>query len=98
MYSVEVENLLYAHPAVLECAVFGLPDPVWGERVTAAVVLRASATATAAELIAFCRDRIAHFKAPKEVRFLTALPRTGSGKIQKKSLRDGGASPPALGR
>ena len=88
VYSVEVEHVLYAHPAVLECAVFGLPDPLWGERVTAAVVLRPGTAATAAELIAFCRDRIAHYKAPKEVRFLDALPRTGSGKITKKALRD----------
>jgi acyl-CoA synthetase (AMP-forming)/AMP-acid ligase II len=87
VYSIEVENVLYAHPAVLECAVFGVADPVWGERVTAAVVLRADTTATAAELIAFCRDRIAHYKAPKEVRFLGALPRTGSGKITKQALR-----------
>src|SRR5262245_16355244 len=92
VYSVEVENVLYSHAAVLECAVFGVPDPVWGERVTAAVVLRASASATAAELIAYCRDRIAHFKAPKEVQFLAALPRTGSGKIQKKALRDAARS------
>jgi fatty-acyl-CoA synthase len=90
VYSIEVENVLYAHPAVLECAVFGLPDPTWGEQVTAAVVLRPGATATAADLIAFCRERIAHYKAPKVVRFLAALPRTGSGKITKKVLRDGG--------
>lgn len=88
VYSVEVENVLYAHPAVLECAVFGVPDERWGERVTAAVVLRPGAQATAAELVAFCRDRIAHYKAPKEVRFLDALPRTGSGKITKKALRE----------
>jgi fatty-acyl-CoA synthase len=88
VYSVEVENVLYAHPAVLECAVFGLPDPTWGERVTAAVVLRSGVSATAAELIAFVRERIAHYKAPKEVRFLASLPRTGSGKITKKALRD----------
>ena len=88
VYSVEVENVLYAHPAVLECAVFGLPDQHWGERVTAAVVLRPGVAATDAELIAFCKDRIAHYKAPKEVRFLDALPRTGSGKITKKALRD----------
>ncbi|MBL8753156.1 MAG: long-chain-fatty-acid--CoA ligase [Planctomycetes bacterium] len=88
VYSVEVENVLYAHPAVLECAVFGLPDAHWGERVTAAVVLRPGTAATAAELIAFCKDRIAHYKAPKDVRFLDALPRTGSGKITKKVLRD----------
>jgi fatty-acyl-CoA synthase len=89
VYSIEVENVLYAHPAVLECAVFGVADETWGERVTAAVVLRADVAATADELIAFCRDRIAHFKAPREVRFLAALPRTGSGKITKRTLRDG---------
>lgn len=88
VYSVEVEHVLYAHPAVLECAVFGRPDATWGERVVAAVVLRPGAAATAAELIAFCRDRIAHYKTPKEVVFLDALPRTGSGKIMKKALRD----------
>lgn len=88
VYSVEVEHVLYAHAAVLECAVYGVPDPLWGERVTAAVVLRPGAAATAAELIAFCRERIAHYKAPKDVRFLDALPRTGSGKITKKALRD----------
>ena len=88
VYSVEVENVLYAHPAVLECAVYGMPDSMWGERVTAAVVLRPGCAATMQELISFCRDRIAHYKAPKEVRFLTALPRTGSGKITKKALRE----------
>lgn len=89
VYSVEVENVLYAHPAVLECAVYGVADEVWGERVTAAVVLRPGVTAGADELIAFCRDRIAHYKAPRRVEFLAALPRTGSGKITKKALRDG---------
>ena len=88
VYSIEVEHVLYAHAAVLECAVFGLPDAHWGERVVAAVVLRPGHAATTAELIAFCKDRIAHYKAPKEVRFLDALPRTGSGKITKKVLRD----------
>lgn len=88
VYSIEVENVLYAHPAVLECAVFGLPDATWGERVVAAVVLRPGAAATAAELTTFVRDRIAHYKAPRDVRFLDALPRTGSGKITKRALRD----------
>ena len=92
VYSVEVENVLYAHPAVLECAVFGVADERWGERVTAAVVLRPAAAATADELIAFCRERIAHFKAPKDVRFLDALPRTGSGKITKRALRRPGTT------
>lgn len=88
VYSIEVENVLYEHPAVLECAVYGLPDPLWGERVTAAVVLRTGVVSSATELIEFCRARIAHYKAPKHVDFLAALPRTGSGKITKKALRD----------
>jgi acyl-CoA synthetase (AMP-forming)/AMP-acid ligase II len=90
VYSTEVENVLYRHPAILECAVFGLPDAIWGEQVTAAIVLRPGAQATAEELIAFCRAAIAHYKAPRAVRFLAALPKTGSGKIQKRALRDGG--------
>ena len=90
VYSVEVEHVLYEHPAVLECAVFGVADPLWGERVTAAVVLRPGSAANGADLLDFCRARMAHFKAPREVRFLSALPRTGSGKIQKRALRDGG--------
>jgi len=88
VYSVEVENALYEHPAVLECAVFGRPDETWGERVVAAVVLRAAERAEAAELISFCRRRIAGYKTPKEIVFLDALPRTGSGKIYKRGLRD----------
>ena len=88
VYSIEVENVLYRHAAVLECAVYGAPDPVWGERVTAAIVLRPGARATAAELIAFCRAAIAHYKAPARVCFLATLPRTGSGKIQKRALRE----------
>jgi acyl-CoA synthetase (AMP-forming)/AMP-acid ligase II len=89
VYSIEVENVLYAHPVVLECAVFGLPDAVWGERVVAAVVLRPGVAAEAGELIAFVRGKIGGYKAPKEVRFLPALPRTGSGKITKRALREG---------
>lgn len=88
VYSIEVEYTLYDHPAVLECAVFGKPDDKWGERVVAAVVLRPSQEANAEELVAFCRERIAGYKTPKEVVFLDALPRTGSGKIQKRALRD----------
>jgi acyl-CoA synthetase (AMP-forming)/AMP-acid ligase II len=88
VYSIEVENVLYAHAAVLECAVYGMPDATWGERVCAAIVLRPGARATGEELIAFCRTRIAHYKAPADVRFLDALPRTGSGKITKRALRD----------
>ena len=88
VYSVEVEHVLYEHPAVLECAVIGTPHPVWGEMVTAAVVLRPGATPRPEELIEHARGRLAHFKAPKKVVFLDALPRTGSGKITKKALRE----------
>ena len=88
VYSVEVEHALYAHPAVLECAVVGVPDATWGERVVAAVVLRPQHMATADELLAFCRTRIAGFKTPKQIEFVAALPRTGSGKIQKRAVRD----------
>ncbi len=87
VYSTEVENALYEHPAVLECAVFGRPDATWGERVHAAVVLRAEATLGARELIEFCRARIAAYKAPHTIEFLPELPRTGSGKISKQVLR-----------
>lgn len=88
VYSIEVENVLYAHPAVLECAVFGSADAQWGERVVAAVVLRPQASATERELIEFVRAHIASYKAPKQVQFMAALPRTGSGKIRKQALRD----------
>ena len=85
--SVEVEGVLYQHPAVLEAAVVASPDPVWGEVPRACVVLRLGARATADELIAFCRARLAHFKAPKLVEFVDALPKTATGKVQKYLLR-----------
>jgi fatty-acyl-CoA synthase len=88
VYSTEVENCLYLHPAILECAVVGVPDEKWGEAVKAIVVLKVGQKATDREIIQFCKERIAHYKAPKAIDFLDALPRTGSGKIQKKGLRD----------
>jgi fatty-acyl-CoA synthase len=87
VYSVEVENALCAHPAVQEAAVFGVPDARWGESVRAAVVLRPAGSAAPGDLVAFCRGRIAAYKCPGEVDLLEALPRTGSGKIDKKALR-----------
>ncbi len=86
VYSIEVENVLYTHPKVLEAAVFGVPDEKWGECVHAAVVLKSQETATANEIISFCRDHLAAFKSPKYIRFMTELPKTGSGKIDKKAL------------
>jgi fatty-acyl-CoA synthase len=88
VYSTEVENVLYTHPAVLECAVVGIPDPKWGEAVKGVVVLKPGQKATEQEIIRFCKERLAHYKAPKSIDFIGALPRTGSGKIHKKGLRD----------
>ena len=88
VYSTEVENILYMYPAILECAVVGVPDQKWGEVVKAIVVLKPGQKATEQEIIQFCKERIAHYKAPKSIDFIGALPRTGSGKIHKKNLRD----------
>ena len=88
VYSTEVENVLYMHPAILEAAVFGVPDEKWGEAVNAAVVLKAGETATEDEIIAFCKEQQASYKSPKTIVFLDELPKTGSGKIYKKGLRD----------
>ncbi len=88
VYSTEVENVLYRHPAVLEAAVFGRPDETWGEVVVAAVVPRPGHALDPAELRAFCRTHLAGYKTPKDVILLDALPRTGSGKIRKQALRE----------
>jgi len=88
VYSIEVENVLYELPAVLEAAVFGTPDETWGETVRAAVVLRPGQRATAAQILAHCKERLAAFKVPRQVDFLDALPRTGSGKIYKRGLKE----------
>jgi len=87
VFSIEVENVLAEHPALLECAAFGRPDERWGERVCAAVVLRPGARASAEELLAHCRGRLAGFKLPREFSFCDALPKTGSGKVSKALLR-----------
>jgi fatty-acyl-CoA synthase len=85
--SVEVEGVLLRHPAVQEAAVVGLPDAKWGEAPHAFVVLKPGAAITAEELRAFTRDRLAHFKTPHTVTFLSELPKTATGKIQKFVLR-----------
>jgi fatty-acyl-CoA synthase len=85
--SREVEEVLYAHPAVQEVAIFGVPDPKWIEAVTAAVVLREGQRLAPEELITYCRERLAGFKAPKHVVVLDALPKNASGKILKRELR-----------
>jgi fatty-acyl-CoA synthase len=85
--SIEVEQAITAHPAVLECAVIGIPDPHWGERPKAFVTLNEGAAATPQEIIAFCRQRLAHYKCPDAVEF-GPLPKTSTGKIRKFVLRD----------
>jgi len=88
VYSTEVEHVLYEHQAVLEAAVIGTPDPKWGEAVKAIVVLKPGTRVGAEELIGFCKERLAHFKAPKSIDFIDELPKTGSGKIYKKGLKE----------
>ncbi|MBV2365392.1 long-chain-fatty-acid--CoA ligase [Streptomonospora nanhaiensis] len=90
--SIEVEGVLLRHPAVQEVAVVGVPHERWGETPRATVVLREGAHATAEELIAFARDNMAHFKAPTQVEFTDALPKTATGKIQKYVLRRGASA------
>jgi len=89
VYSGEVEAVMYQHPAVREAAVFGIPDPKWGELVMASVVLKPGQSLDAEELIAFCRKYLAGYKIPKKIEFSTSeLPKSGSGKILKKNLRE----------
>jgi len=90
--SLEVEGVLLRHPAVQEAAIVGLPHEKWGEAPFAYVVLKPGASATEVELIAFTRDRLAHFKAPHGVTFVSELPKTATGKIQKFVLRKGAAA------
>jgi fatty-acyl-CoA synthase len=85
--SIEVEECLYQHPAVAEAAVIGVPDDKWGETIKALVVLRPGMPAEPAELIAFCRDRMTHYKCPTSVELRPALERTATGKLQKFKLR-----------
>ncbi len=84
---LEVEKVLYDHPAVSEAAIIAWPDEKWGEVPKAYVLLKPECSATAAELIDFCRGRLAHFKCPKLVEF-GALPKTATGKIRKNELRE----------
>jgi fatty-acyl-CoA synthase len=85
--TIEVEDVLYRHPCVLEAAVVARPDPMWGETPCAFVTLKPEATATAEEIIAFCREHLARFKVPRTVLF-EPLPKTSTGKIQKFALRE----------
>jgi acyl-CoA synthetase (AMP-forming)/AMP-acid ligase II len=87
IYPKEIENVLYQHEAVAECAVFGIPDDKWGEVPAAHVQIKAGATASADELVAYCADRLARFKRPRLVKLVSDFPKTPIGKIQKNILR-----------
>jgi len=80
----EVDEVLLRHPAVAEAVTFGVPHPSWGEEVAAAVVL--SGEVDRRELLAFCRDRLADFKVPRELYFVTEIPRTATGKVQRRNV------------
>lgn len=88
VYCIEVENVIYKHPAVSEAAVIGVPDPKWGEAIKAIVSLQKGYSVSEKELIDFCKERLTHYKCPKTVEFFDELPKTGSGKIFKKGIRE----------
>jgi long-chain acyl-CoA synthetase len=89
VYSGEVEAVIYEHPAVLEAAVLGIPDPKWGELVAACVVLKPGKILGVDELIGHCRRSLANYKVPRRVEFFnTELPKNGTGKILKRVLRE----------
>ena len=85
--SLEVEKVLVAHAAVYEAVVIPVPDEKWGEVPKALVVRKPDADVTEAELVEFCRSRLAHYKCPQSVDFLDSFPKTGTGKILKRELR-----------
>jgi fatty-acyl-CoA synthase len=89
VFPVEIEKVLYEHPAVHMCAVVGVPDPRWGEVGVACVVLKPDAKTSEEELIEFLSDRLARFKVPKRVVFMQELPISGAGKILKRDLKEG---------
>ena len=88
VFPVEIENVLYKHPAVLMCAVVGLPDEKWGEVGKACVVLKPGGSATEGELLALMQEHLARYKVPKSVTFMDALPLSSMGKILKRELRE----------
>jgi acyl-CoA synthetase (AMP-forming)/AMP-acid ligase II len=87
VYSVEVESVLTQHPAVATCAVIGVPDETWGERVHAVVVPVPGGTVTIGELTEFCRERLSGYKTPKSMELVDGLPLSAAGKVLKRELR-----------
>jgi acyl-CoA synthetase (AMP-forming)/AMP-acid ligase II len=88
VYPIEVESVLAEHPAVAEVAVIGVPDRTWGEAVTAVIRVAEGADPTVAELLAFSAGRLASYKKPRHIHFVTALPRNAGGKVLKRALRE----------
>jgi malonyl-CoA/methylmalonyl-CoA synthetase len=88
VYPREVEEVLQTHPNVAEAAVYGVPDPEFGEHVVAAIVIRGATRPTADEIVTFCRDNLASYKKPRQIHFVERLPRNALGKVQKHVLRD----------
>ena len=87
VYPQEVENVLYAYPAIKECAVVSAPDDRWGERVQAVVILKVEQTVTEEELIKHCKNKLAGYKCPKKIEFWDELPKTSVGKILRKEVK-----------
>ncbi len=89
IYPAEIEEVLYSHPKILESAVIGIPDERWGESVVAVVALKEGEKADEDEIVEFCRGRLAGYKVPRHVIFMKELPKSSSGKILKRVLREG---------
>ena len=87
VYPREIDELLFRHPAILEAATVGVPDPFSGEAVKVFVVRKAAASLSAEELLDYCKQNLVKYKLPKHIAFLDALPRTGVGKIDKRALK-----------
>jgi acyl-CoA synthetase (AMP-forming)/AMP-acid ligase II len=88
VFPIEIERLIWSHPAVQDCAVIGVPDEKWGEAVKAVVELKSGESAEEAEIIALCKDKLSPYKAPKTVEFWPELPRSGVGKVLKRKVRE----------
>jgi len=88
IYPREIEEVLFTHPKIVEAAVIGLPDPIWGEEVVAVIVPQPGETLTLEEVQEFCKERLASYKTPREVKLREDLPKTLTGKVIKKALKE----------